>query len=473
MATLYIPVASPWGGELNLGPSVGLTAAILGILVAAAIIIRLTHVFVRGIVRALLNRENVEGTAHELTAAEIKKRQDTIETLVVNVVRFFVVVIAALMILETAFSLDIGPAIAGLGIIGIAVGLGTQSLVRDYLNGALVLIENQYSIGDVVQIAGVSGKVEDFTLRRTTLRDQDGAVHTVPNGLITVATNLTREWARVNEDVRVVYGTDIEKATAVVDRVGRELASEPDWGPRILEAPRVERVSHLGEYGVTLKVLGTVRASEQWAVSGELRRRILAAFAESGIEMPQPQRIVLAGPKSTRWQTPGEGGIGPRVERGEGKPAERRRRPAATAYEARTDGLVFRPPPKMPMKPLAGLGRAGSAVAISRSHRSSMSSMTFSLGKRSTAERPSLAARTNSMPADRTSARAGMPTVRSMSETDTPLLARFTTMARRSRISSSTATSRNWTAARMAGTSGVTGTMILSARSKMTWLSGP
>jgi small conductance mechanosensitive channel len=298
MAALDIPVTTPWGGSLDAGPYVALAAAILGILVAAAIIIRLTHVFVRGIVRALLNRENVEGTAHELTAAELKKRQDTIETLVVNVVRFFVVVIAALMVLETAFRLDVGPAIAGLGIIGIAVGLGTQSLVRDYLNGALVLIENQYSIGDVVKIAGVSGKVEDFTLRRTTLRDQDGAVHTVPNGLIAVATNLTREWARVNEDVRVVYGTDIDKATAVVDRVGRELASEPDWSPRILEVPRVERVSQLGQFGVTLKVLGTVRASEQWAVSGELRRRLLAAFAENGIEMPQPQRVVLAGMKA-------------------------------------------------------------------------------------------------------------------------------------------------------------------------------
>jgi small-conductance mechanosensitive channel len=298
MAALEMRVTPPWGGTLDLGPYVSLIAAILGILVAAAIIIRLTHVFVRGIVRALLNRENVEGTAHELTAAELKKRQDTIETLVVNVVRFFVVVIAAMMVLETAFHLDIGPAIAGLGIAGIAVGLGTQNLVRDYLNGALILVENQFSIGDVVRIAGVSGKVEDFTLRRTTLRDQDGTVHTIPNGLIEVASNLTREWARVNEDIRVVYGTDIQMATDVVDRVGRDLASDPDWGPRILEAPRVERVSQLGEYGVTLKVLGTVRASEQWAVSGELRKRLLAAFAESGVEMPQPHRIVLASSKA-------------------------------------------------------------------------------------------------------------------------------------------------------------------------------
>jgi small conductance mechanosensitive channel len=236
----------------------------------------------------------VEGTAHELTALERKKRQDTIEVLAVNVIRFFVVVIAGLMILEAAFKLDIGPAIAGLGIAGIAIGLGTQHLVRDYLNGALILIENQYAKGDVVRIAGVSGQVEDFTLRRTTLRDQDGTVHTVPNGEITVASNLTRVFARVNQDVQVVYGTDIERATGVVNRVGRELADDATWAPRILEAPQVERVSALGEFGITLKILGTVRASEQWAVAGELRKRLLAAFQESGIEMPQPQRVVLA-----------------------------------------------------------------------------------------------------------------------------------------------------------------------------------
>ena len=293
-------VMLPGLGETHFGEALRTGAAILAILVAAAILVRLAHVFVRGILRTLLNRENVEGTARELTAAELKKRQDTIEALAVNVIRFFVVVVATLMILETAFRLDVGPALAGLGIAGIAVGLGTQYLVRDYLNGALILMENQYAVGDVVKIAGVSGKVEDFTLRRTTLRDQDGTVHTVPNGQVTVASNLTREWARVNEDVRVVYGTDIERATEVVDQVGRGLAADPDWGPRILQAPRVERVSQLGELGVTLKVLGTVRASEQWAVSGELRKRLLAAFVEHGVEMPQPQRVAIAGPSGSR-----------------------------------------------------------------------------------------------------------------------------------------------------------------------------
>jgi small conductance mechanosensitive channel len=259
----------PWGGApLHLGGALTAGAEALAILVVAAIVIRLAHTFVRGVALALLRRENVEGTAQELTAVELEKRQGTIETLAVNVIRLFVV------------------AIAGLGIAGIAIGLGTQHLVRDYLNGALILIENQYGKGDVVRIAGVSGTVEDFTLRRTTLRDGDGTVHTVPNGEITVASNLTRVFARVNQEVQVVYGTDIERATAVVNQVGQELVDDATWGPRILEAPRVDQVSALGKLGVTLKIVGTVRASEQWAVGGELRKRLLAAFGESGIEIP-------------------------------------------------------------------------------------------------------------------------------------------------------------------------------------------
>jgi moderate conductance mechanosensitive channel len=292
--SIQLPDGAAWTIDADtLGRVAQSVAATVAILVVAALIIRLAHVFVRGVAKALLTRERVEGTAMELTAAELEKRQDTIEALAVNVIRFFVVVIAGLMILETAFKLDIGPAIAGLGIAGIAIGLGTQHLVRDYLNGALILIENQYARGDIVRIAGVSGQVEDFTLRRTTLRDQDGTVHTVPNGEITVASNLTRVFARINQDIRVVYGTDIEAATTVVNGVGKALAADPEWSGRILEAPKVERVSALGDYGITLKVMGTVRASEQWAVGGELRKRLLLAFAGNGIEIPQPQRVVL------------------------------------------------------------------------------------------------------------------------------------------------------------------------------------
>ena len=263
------------------------------IIVVALIAIRLARAAVRGLVKALLDREASEGTAQELSAVELKKRMDTLDSLGGKTLQAFIAVIAALMILGQ-LGLDIGPAVAGLGVVGIAVGFGAQSLVKDYLNGALILIENQFGKGDVIRAAGVAGAVEDFTLRRTTLRDLDGVVHTIPNGEIRVASNLTRVWARINQDVTVAYATDIDKAIEVVDKVGREMAGDPTWKRRVLEAPRVERVEALAEYGVTLKILGTVRAADQWAAGGDFRKRLLAAFKANGIEIPRPQRVVLA-----------------------------------------------------------------------------------------------------------------------------------------------------------------------------------
>src|SRR6187431_235644 len=238
------------------------------IVLVALIALRAARLFVHGIVKALMDREATEGTAQELSAVELKKRMDTLDALATNVLQFFIVIIAALMVLGR-LGLDIGPAVAGLGVVGIAVGFGAQFLVRDYLNGALILIENQYARGDVVRIADVAGTVEDFTLRRTTLRALDGVVHTV------------------------AYGTDVDKAIEVVDNVGREMAGDPVWKRRVLEAPRVERVQSLEPNGVTLKILGTVRAADQWAAAGDLRKRLLAAFKENGIEIPRPQRVVL------------------------------------------------------------------------------------------------------------------------------------------------------------------------------------
>src|SRR5579884_4281127 len=174
LARLY-PLLTAAGGRL---------VTIVVIVALAVVAARLARLFVHGIVKALLDREATEGTAQELSAVEVKKRLDTLGSLGANVLQFFVAVIAGLMVLRE-LGLDIGPAVAGLGIVGVALGFGAQHLVKDYLNGALILIENQYAKGDVVRIAGVSGTVEDFNLRRTTLRDLDGTVHTVPNGEIT------------------------------------------------------------------------------------------------------------------------------------------------------------------------------------------------------------------------------------------------------------------------------------------------
>jgi small conductance mechanosensitive channel len=277
---------------------------ILVIVAVAWIAYRLSRVLVRGIVKALLDREATEGTAQELSAIEVQKRMDTLDELGANVLRSFVVLIAGVMVLS-ALDLDVGPAIAGLGVVGIAVGFGAQSLVRDYLNGALILIENQYSKGDVVSIAGVSGSVEDFSLRRTTLRDLDGVVHTVPNGEVKVASNRTRTWARINQNVTVAFGTDIDKAITVVDELGRQMHDDPIWKRRILEPPRVERVESIEERGITLKILGTVRASEQWAAGGEFRKLLLEAFARNGIQLPRPPQVIVTQPDGTAAVTIG------------------------------------------------------------------------------------------------------------------------------------------------------------------------
>jgi small-conductance mechanosensitive channel len=293
----------PWSDWL---PFLQEAGQILLIVVLAFVALRGVRLFVRGVVKALMDREATEGTAQELSAVELKKRMDTLDTLGSRVLQAFVVIIAALMVLDT-LNLNIGPAVAGLGVVGIAVGFGAQTLVKDYFNGALILIENQFSLGDVVSIAGVTGTVEDFSLRRTTLRDMDGVVHTVPNSEIHVASNRTRTWARINEDVTVTYDTDVDKAIAVVDRVGEQMRDDPVWRRRVLEPPRVDRVEALGEFGVTLKILGSVRAIDQWSAGGEFRKRLLAAFAEEGIEMASPQRVILtAAPVATPGSVPAD-----------------------------------------------------------------------------------------------------------------------------------------------------------------------
>ena len=266
-------------------------ATIVGVVIPIALIVVIAYVAmelatraVRRVVRTLLDREVAEGTAQELTALEVQRRMDTIGGLASAVVRTFVVLIAGVMILRE-LHLDIGPAVAGLGVVGIAVGFGAQSLVRDYFTGALILIENQFSKGDVVSIAGVQGVVEDFSLRRTTIRDLDGVVHSVPNGEIKVASNRTRGWGRINVDLLVPYGTDIGALTAAVDEVGHAMAEDPAWRNRLLEPPRVGRVEALRDTGFVVKVLGMVRPTELPAASGELRWRLLDALGARGIEV--------------------------------------------------------------------------------------------------------------------------------------------------------------------------------------------
>jgi moderate conductance mechanosensitive channel len=246
-------------------------------------------------VKLALARERVdriEEAEEAIALEETAKRASTLATVIVRSVEATAFVLAAIIALGEA-GFQLGPLIAGAGVVGLAIGFGAQSLVADVLGGLFILFENQYTEGDVVNIAGIGGTVSAVNLRRTVLRDIDGIVHTIPNGEVRISSNLTRSFARVNLDVSVGYGEDLDRVRDVIDVVGAELAADPDWAEKILDPPAVLRVNALGESGIDLKVLGRVRPMKQWEVAGELRKRIKQAFDREGIEFPFPHRVVI------------------------------------------------------------------------------------------------------------------------------------------------------------------------------------
>jgi small-conductance mechanosensitive channel len=180
--------------------------------------------------------------------------------------------------------------------VGAALGFGAQQLVRDYLNGILILGENPFSVGDIVAIAGIRGTVEEVGLRRTIVRDTDGVVHSVPNGEILVASNFTRTFARVNERFAVAAGTDITRATAVLGEACAAFADADEWSDRFVEPPRVVRVdaAAVGEVGIPILVSATVRPGDRLEIAGELRRRALDALLANAIDLAAGQTIIVS-----------------------------------------------------------------------------------------------------------------------------------------------------------------------------------
>ena len=224
----------------------------------------------------------------------IKKRKDTLVGIMGGIGRVFIVTVAIMMILDEA-GVPIASVLVGLGIAGVAIGFGAQYLIRDLIAGIFIIMENQYRVGDVARVADIAGLVEQITLRKTVLRDLDGIVHHVPNGEIRVASNFTRHFSRVNLNISVGYGTDLDHAISVINRVGKELAEDEKWRKVIKTPPQVLRVDNLGDSGIDIKILGDVKPIEQWAVMGELRLRLKKAFDAEGIEIPWPHTKVYFG----------------------------------------------------------------------------------------------------------------------------------------------------------------------------------
>ncbi|MFQ5875031.1 MAG: mechanosensitive ion channel family protein, partial [Dehalococcoidia bacterium] len=191
--------------------------------------------------------------------------------------------------------LQIGPILAGVGIIGLAVGFGAQSLVKDVINGFFLLLENRYRVGDVIRAAGVAGRVESITLRVTTLRDLEGRVHVIPNGQIETLTNFTKDWSRALLDIGVAYKEDVDEVMAVLREVSEELRQDEGFKEFIVEPLTILGVEAFGDSEVTIRMFFTTQPLKQWDVAREFRRRVKKAFDEQGIEIPFPHRTIYMG----------------------------------------------------------------------------------------------------------------------------------------------------------------------------------
>jgi small conductance mechanosensitive channel len=294
-----------WTGDRTLAELadfiIGKPLTILAILVAAWFVNRIARRGVKTALRTLRSgaiQERV-GSLRAATPSALlqtgehslraEQRIEALTSVLRSLITFTVYTIAMFMILGEV-GINLGPLLAGAGILGVALGFGSQSLVKDFLSGVFILVEDQFGVGDIVDLDGqTSGVVDAVSLRTTRLRAVDGTLWHVPNGEIRRVGNKSQHWSRALIDLEVAYDTDLDHAEAVIAQVAEELAAEDG---DVIEQPEVWGVEALGAHGIAIRLVVKTRPSEQFRVSRELRRRIKAAFDREGIEIPFPQQTV-------------------------------------------------------------------------------------------------------------------------------------------------------------------------------------
>src|SRR3954453_1459409 len=273
-------------------------ARILMILAIAYICMRIARRLIKRMVRGLQGLRphattlvHLDGATDPVVSARRAQRASTIGSLLDSVATFVIWVIAILMVLGE-LNINIGPLIAGAGIVGIAFGFGAQNLVRDFLSGIFMLIEDQYGVGDIIDAGPATGTVENISLRTTRLRDVNGVVWHIPNGQMQRIGKKSQQWSRALIDVDVAYDTDIERASKVIKEVADGLMADEKFAAMVLEEPEVWGVERLGADGVSIRLVVKTTPADQFKVARELRARIKTSFDERGIEIPFPQRVV-------------------------------------------------------------------------------------------------------------------------------------------------------------------------------------
>ncbi|MEL1242033.1 mechanosensitive ion channel family protein [Flavobacterium flavipallidum] len=227
-----------------------------------------------------------------------EKRENTLIQIFATSSKIAILCISSLMVLEE-FGIEIGPILAAAGIVGLAFGFGGQYLIRDIISGLFIILENQYRVGDIVNLDLASGKVEQISLRKTTLRDIDGTVHHIPHGEVKRVSNLSNEFSRININVGVSYNSDIEHVISTINKIGNDLANDPQWKEFIIQPPQFLRIDEFADSSIVLKILGESLPDKKWDLTGELRKRIKITFDKEGIEIPFPQLVVHKAAENT------------------------------------------------------------------------------------------------------------------------------------------------------------------------------
>lgn len=243
--------------------------------------------YIGSIILGQIVRRIVKTTRHrEWQRKDIEKRQDTLAALFINMWRIIVFIVAGVSMFRMFFpALDLAPMFASAGIIGIALGFGAQSLIKDFLSGIFIISENQYRVGDIVDIEGAAGTVERIGTRSTVLRDVDGNVHYLPNGMVMHVINKTMGYSMARFIIAVHPDSDLDEVIEIVNETGKKMSKEEKWKKKIIEAPEFVMMGEITGNSLEVIVAGKTQPSDQWAVIAEMRRRLLDAFEKSKIKL--------------------------------------------------------------------------------------------------------------------------------------------------------------------------------------------
>lgn len=254
---------------------------ILSIVVVSFLVGRFGDMVISLFIRRFVGRLHTD-----LTDDDATKRQDTLISLLQTLLKVVVWTVALFMLLRI-FGIDLAPLLAGASVLGVALGFGAQSVIKDFLSGLFIILENQYRVGDVVDLEGSAGTVEHITVRSTVIRDADGNVHYIPNGNIMRVINKTMGFSTINLTIAVKPSTNIDRLAEIINNIGETMLEDPAWKDKLLEAPRFLSIGNFSDTALEVKITGKTQPSKQWGVTGELRRRLLSALKKHKIELAQ------------------------------------------------------------------------------------------------------------------------------------------------------------------------------------------